>query len=247
MTEPLDQPVRLAVWSGPRNISTALMRSWENRPDTEVVDEPLYAAYLARTGIDHPGRDHVLAVGETDLDRAVTSLFAPMPAGTRVHYQKHMCHHLPDGPVPRWVTDLTCVLLIREPREVVASYVRSRADVEPADIGLQEQERLLDTLLMAGQDPPVIDAADFLRAPEPYLRWWCDWLGIAFSDRMLHWPSGPRDTDGVWAPHWYAAVLASTGFEPWRPRPVDLSPHDEAVAETCREAYQRLHARRVVF
>jgi hypothetical protein len=157
-----------------------------------------------------------------------------------------MCHHLPDGPVPTWVCGLTCLLVIRDPRDVVASYVRSRAEVQPADIGLQQQERLLETLLTAGQDPPVIDAADFLTAPETYLRWWCDWLGIAFTDQMLHWPAGPRDTDGVWAPHWYAAVLASTGFEPRRPGNVDLAPDAAAVAEACREPYQRLYARRVV-
>ncbi len=241
----MTEPIRLAVWSGPRNISTALMRSWENRPDTVVVDEPLYAAFLARTGIDHPGRDEVLAVGETDLARAVASLTRRLPDGVTVHYQKQMCHHLPDGPVPDWVTGLTSVLLIREPREVVASYVRSRAEVEPADIGLLRQVELLDTLLAAGQDPPIIDAGDFLRDPERHLRWWCDWLGIDFTEAMLHWPPGPRPTDGVWAPHWYGAVLASSGFAPWRPRNVELSGHDLAVAETCREAYQRLHARRV--
>ena len=221
------------------------MRSWENRPDTVVVDEPLYAAFLARTGIAHPGRDDVLAVGETDLDRAVASLHVPLPTGTAVHYQKHMCHHLPDGPVPGWVADLTSVLLVRDPREVVASYVRSRAEVTPADIGLLQQVRLLDALLDAGHDPPVVDAGDFLRDPESYLRWWCDWLGIGFTDKMLHWRAGPRASDGVWARHWYAAVLASTGFEPWRPRRPDLSPQQEAVAEACRPAYERLHARRV--
>jgi hypothetical protein len=240
-----DRPVRLAVWSGPRNISTALMRAWENRPDTVVVDEPLYAAFLARTGIDHPGRNLVIATGQTDIDRAVASLHAPLPPGINVHYQKHMCHHLPEGPVPAWVAGLTTVLLIRDPREVVASYVRSRADVEPPDIGLLQQEQLLDSLLAAGQDPPVIDAGDFLRDPEGYLRWWCDWLGLAFTDAMLHWPAGPRPSDGVWAPYWYREVLASTGFARWRPREVDLSPHDERVADACRGAYVRLQARRV--
>jgi len=237
-------PVRLAVWSGPRNISTALMRSWENRPDCVVVDEPLYAAYLAATGLEHPGRDEIVATGETDYARAVSSLRAPLPDGVQVQYQKQMSHHLPPGE-PDWVAELTNVLLIRDPGEVVASYVRSRAQVEPADIGLLQQIGLLDTLLAAGQDPPVINAADFLRAPEAHLRWWCDWLCIPFIDAMLRWPPGPRDSDGVWSPYWYDAVLASTGFDEWRPREVRLSVHDAAVAETCRAAYERLHARRV--
>ncbi|MBA2639399.1 MAG: HAD family hydrolase [Nocardioidaceae bacterium] len=242
----MNGPVRLAVWSGPRNISTALMRSWENRPDTLVVDEPLYAAYLARTGIDHPGRADVLAAGETDLERAAAALTAPLPGDVRVHYQKHMCHHLPDGPVPEWVDALTTVLLIRDPGEVVASYVRSRAAVGPADIGVHRQLDLLDRQLATGATPPVIDAGDFLRDPAGYLEWWCDWLGVAFTERMLRWPPGPRVSDGVWAPHWYAAVLASTGFEPWRPRQVDLAPPVAAVVDVCRPAYERLHARRVM-
>ena len=129
------------------------------------------------------------------------------------------------------------MLLVRDPREVVASYVRSRESCEPDDIGLLQQVRLLDVW---PEPPPVIDAGDFLRAPETHLRWLCDWLGIGFTDRMLSWPAGPRASDGVWAPYWYDAVLASTGFEPWRPRDVELSPHDAAVAEACRPAYERL-------
>jgi hypothetical protein len=234
---------RVAVWSGPRNISTALMRAWENRPDTVVVDEPLYAAYLARTGLEHPGRDEVLAAQPTDLAEAVAALHRPVDA--EVHYAKHMSHHLLPGDDLTWTEDFRNVLLVRDPGEVVASYVRSRESCEPADIGLLQQERLLDAWAASGDEPPVLDAADVLRDPEAHLRWLCDWLGIGFTDRMLHWPAGPRDSDGVWAPYWYDAVLASTGFEPWRPRQVDLSAHDAAVAEACRPAYERLHAMRV--
>jgi len=141
-----------------------------------------------------------------------------------------------------WVADFRNVLLVRDPAEVVASYVRSRETCEPADIGLLQQVRLLDAM---PEPPPVVDAGDFLRAPETYLLWLCDWLGIAFTDRMLHWPAGPRESDGVWAPYWYDAVERSTGFEPWRPRDVHLSPHDAAVADACRPAYDALHARRL--
>ena len=232
--------VRVAMWSGPRNISTAMMRAWENRPDTIVVDEPFYAAYLARTGIEHPGRDAVIGSQPTDPDDVVRALLAPVEAD--VQYTKQMTHHLADDAELGWVAGFRNVLLVRDPAEVVASYVRSREACEPADIGLLQQLRLLDVMPEA---PPVIDAADFLRAPETYLRWLCDWLGIGFTDRMLHWPAGPRDTDGVWAPFWYDAVERSTGFEPWRPRNVDLSRHDTAVADACRPAYDALHARRV--
>jgi hypothetical protein len=234
--------VRVAMWSGPRNLSTAMMRSFENRGDCVVVDEPLYAAYLARTGLDHPGRADVLASQPTDPDEVVRSLRAPLPDGVEVHYVKHMTHHLPEGMDLSWTTGSQNVLLVRDPAEVVASYVRSRETCEVADIGLLQQLRLLESW---AQPPPVIDAGDFLRDPKGHLRWLCDWLGIPFTDRMTSWPPGPRDSDGAWAPHWYHAVQRSTGFEPWRPRDVHLSAHDAAVAEACRPAYERLRELRV--
>jgi hypothetical protein len=231
--------VRLAVWSGPRNISTALMRAWENRPDCRVVDEPLYAYYLAETGIDHPGRDEVIAAGETSWQAVVADLTSPADG---IYYQKHMTHHLLPQLPRDWIAELTNVLLIRDPAEVVASYVRSRADVTLADIGLTQQVELYDLL---GADVPVVDAADFLRDPERYLRWLCDYIGVEFTDAMLHWPAGPRDSDGVWARYWYGAVLASTGFEPYRPRAVSLDGEPARVAEAGRPLYERLRAARI--
>ncbi|MCW2494246.1 hypothetical protein [Jatrophihabitans sp.] len=231
--------VRLAVWSGPRNISTALMRSWENRPDTRVVDEPLYAYYLDQTGLNHPAREEVIAAGEPDWQAVVAELTAPGPG---IYYQKHMTHHLiPQLPLT-WIAGLTNVLLIRDPAEVVASYVRSRAEVVAEDIGLVQQTRLYDLL---GGDVPVIDAADFLQAPEAYLRWLCRHIGVPFTAAMLTWPAGPRDSDGVWAPYWYDAVVASTGFEPYRPRSVSLDGAALRAAEESRPHYERLHAVRV--
>jgi hypothetical protein len=234
---------RLACWSGPRNISTATMRAWENRPDTEVVDEPLYAWYLAHTGLDHPGRDAVIAAGETNWRRVVDSLTRPWPDGPALQYQKHMAQHLvPDLP-REWIGSLRNVLLIRDPAEVVSSYLRSRADVTPDDIGILQQ---LELHVQLGAAVPVIDSADFLRSPEQYLRWLCDYAGVEFTDAMLSWPAGPRDSDGVWAPYWYDAVLRSTGFAPYRPRRVELTPEGDAVVAATRPAYERLHAARLV-
>ncbi len=232
--------VRVAMWSGPRNISTAMMRAWENRPDTTVVDEPFYAAYLVRTGLEHPARDEVIASQPTDPADVVRAL--ETDDTSPVHYSKQMTHHLLSDMPLAWVDGFRNVLLIRDPAEVVASYVRARESCEPDDIGLLQQVRLLDAL---DEEPPVIDAGDFLRDPESHLRWLCDWLGIDFTDRMLHWPPGLRESDGVWAPHWYDAVARSTGFEAWRPREVELSEHDTAVAEACRPAYDLLRERRL--
>lgn len=231
--------VRLAVWSGPRNISTALMRAWENRPDTRVVDEPLYGFYLDRTGLDHPGREEVIAAMGSDWRPVVAELTAAVDG---VYYQKQMAHHLiPE--LPRdWIARLTNVLLIRDPAEVVASYTVARANVVATDLGLPQQSELYDQL----GGVPVIDSADFLRDPEGYLRWLCDYIGVEFTDAMLHWPAGPRDTDGVWAKYWYDAVINSTGFAPYRPRTVSLDGPALAAARQCGPYYDRLHAVRVV-
>jgi hypothetical protein len=235
--------IRLACWSGPRNISTATMRSWENRPDTEVVDEPLYAWYLAHTGLDHPGREDVIAAGETNWRRVVDSLTSPWPDGPVLQYQKHMAQHLvPDLP-REWIASLRNVLLIRDPAEVVSSYLRSRATVTPEDIGILQQ---LELKVLLGPTVPVIDAVDFLRSPETYLRWLCTYAGVEFTEAMLSWPPGPRQSDGVWAPYWYHAVLLSTGFEPYRPRRVELTPAGEEVVAATRAAYERLHEARLV-
>jgi hypothetical protein len=239
------EAVRVAMWSGPRNISTAMMRAFENRPDTVVSDEPLYAAYLARTGIDHPMRDEVIASQPTDVAAAAAQLSAPLPPGRSVHYAKHMAHHVSRDLDLGWTLRFSNVLLIRDPAEVVASYVRARESCEAEDIGVLQQGWLAELWAGHGLDVPIVDAKDFLGDPEAHLRWLCDWLRISFTARMLSWPPGPRDSDGVWAPHWYAAVWESTGFEPWRPRDVSLSAHDAAVAEACRPTYERLYARRI--
>lgn len=238
--------LRIAMWSGPRNISTAMMRAWENRGDCAVSDEPLYAAYLVETGLDHPGRDAVIAAGETDWRRAVDALLGAAPHGAPLWYQKHMSHHLTPGMTVDWVLGLRNVFLIRDPAEVVASYLKSRATVTPDDIGLPQQGRLFDLLReRLGETPPVIDAGDFLRAPEAHLRALCARLGIAFTPRMLAWPAGPRDSDGVWAPYWYDAVWKSTGFEPWRAREHRLDSEALAVADACRPVYERLRGFRI--
>jgi hypothetical protein len=237
--------VRVAMWSGPRNISTAMMRAFENRPDAIVVDEPLYAAYLVGTGSDHPMREAVIASQPTDLSTAIAGLCSPLPPGVRVHYAKHMAQHVHREMDLSWTLRFKNVLLIRDPVEVVASYTRARERCEPDDIGLPQQGWLLELWDEHNTAVPIIDACDFLGAPESYLRWLCDWLGIPFTDRMLSWPPGPRASDGVWGAHWYSAVRSSTGFEPWRPRDTSLSGHDATVAEACRPVYEALYGRRV--
>ncbi|MCA9603022.1 MAG: hypothetical protein KC417_13405 [Myxococcales bacterium] len=239
-------PIRIAAWSGPRNISTAMMRAWENRPDTSVVDEPLYAHYLAVTGIDHPGRDATLASGERDLGRAVSFLLGPVPGGRAVFYQKHMTHHMLPGMDTDWFRSVRHAFLIRDPREVLLSYIKGRSEVTLEDLGVPQQQALYETVVALGDgEPLVIDAGEFLRNPEAHLRIWCEHLGLAFTERMLHWPAGPRDTDGAWAPHWYDAVLRSTGFEPWRERDRNTPPEHNDIVRAAMPIYEALHDKRV--
>ena len=238
--------LRIAMWSGPRNISTAMMRAWENRADCVVSDEPLYAAYLAQTGLDHPGREQVIAAGDTDWRHVVDALLGPVPGARPLWYQKHMSHHLLPGMGRDWVGGLRNVFLIRDPAEVVASYIKSRAQVAPADIGLQQQQQLFDQLAQRdGVAPAVLDAGDFLRAPEAHLCALCQVLGVDFDPGMLRWPAGPRDSDGIWAPYWYEHVWASTGFEAPVSREVRLEGMAAEVAEACRPAYEHLHRHRL--
>ncbi|CAN5877474.1 branched chain amino acid aminotransferase [soil metagenome] len=233
------------MWSGPRTISTTLLRAWGNRDDTVVVDEPLYAHYLATTGVDHPGRAEVIAAHDPDWRRVVARLTAPPPGGAAISYQKHMAHHLLPTVERGWLAELRHAFLIREPARMLASLVQVTPYPTLADTGLTQQAEILEAVTALGQRPLVLDAGDVLAAPEPMLRALCQRLGVGFSDRMLSWPAGPRDTDGVWARWWYDAVIASTGFgqdgPPARPLPGRLEP----LLAACRPYYERLHRLRL--
>ncbi len=234
------------MWSGPRNISTAMMRSWENRGDTAVWDEPLYAYYLHTTGIEHPGADEVIAAGETDWRQVVKRITGPVPGGKRIFFQKHMTHHLLDEIDRGWLRELINCFLIRNPAEVVASYARTRENPVIEDVGVVQQAEIYDYLCAQDQHPPVVvDARDVLENPEGTLRRLCDGVGVEFTPRMLAWPAGPRDSDGVWARYWYDSVIASTGFMPYRQRSLRLSPELNAIAETCEPHYRRLYELRL--
>ncbi len=237
-------PLRIAMWSGPRNISTALMRAFENRPDCAVTDEPFYAAYLALSGIEHPMREDVLRSQPTDWKTVADALAGPAPGGRHVWYQKHMTHHMLPEIGRGWVAHCRNVFLIRHPARVLASYARKRAEVTLDDIGFVQQEALYDhALALPGGPPPVIDADDLLQDPTGLLRALCRRLGIPFDPAMLSWPPGDRDSDGVWAAHWYDAVRRSTGFEKPRPQPDLADPALRAIEKEALPIYSRLRER----
>lgn len=237
----MSEGLRLAMWSGPRNISTAMMRSWENREDTVVVDEPLYAHYLMATGVNHPGREQVLASQSTDWRLVAKQLTGPIPGGKRIWYQKHMTQHVLPDMTLEWLDGLVNCFLIRRPELVVASFTRTRPDAALWELGFEQQSRIFAHVSdRLGTAPAVLDAEDLLKDPEAMLGALCVKLGIPFSARMLHWPAGPRKSDGVWAPHWYTAVERSTGFEPYQPREPELTDFQRALAEQSRSHYQAM-------
>lgn len=239
--------LRLAMWSGPRNVSTALMRSWGNRDDTVVVDEPFYAHYLAVSGRPHPGREIVIAHHETDWRRVVESLLAPLPAGVVILYQKQMAHHLLPDIGREWLPQMSHAFLIREPRSMLASLSEKLADFTLADTGLPQQVEIFEQVLATtGRVAPVVDSADLLASPEAVLRRLCEAVGAPFSARMLRWSPGRRDTDGVWAPWWYARVEESTGFEaPPATDPAPLPDALQAIEAQCRPLYDKLWRHRL--
>jgi len=240
--------VRIAMWSGPRNISTAMMRSFEARGDAAVSDEPFYAAYLQRTGIDHPMRQDVLASQSLDPREIAKGLTGPVPGGKPVWYQKHMTLHLLDEFERGWMLDVRNAFLIRDPREVLASYAEKRSSVTAADIGFARQRELFEHIAdRFGVPPPVVDAADILANPGPTLARLCAALGISYSPSMLRWPPGRRATDGVWAPAWYHSVERSTGFERRASKEVGpLPPRLQELADEALPHYEALRAHRLV-
>jgi hypothetical protein len=235
------------MWSGPRNISTAMMRSFENRSDTAVIDEPFYAAYLKKSGIDHPMREEVLAAYPTDWREVVDIVLGPVPGGQPVFYQKHMTHHMLDGFGRDWIGECRNAFLIRAPERVLASYTEKRPDVALADIGFVQQSELFDREAdRLGSAPPVIEAEDVLASPREALSRLCAALDIPFTEKMLSWPAGPRDSDGIWGQVWYDAVERSTGFAVQRRRPPrPLSDEYKALADAARPHYERLRAHRI--
>ncbi len=237
---------RIAMWSGPRNISTAMMRAWENRPDTVVVDEPLYAFYLKATGLPHPGAADVIAHDETDWRRVAERLTGPIDAGARVFYQKHMAHHLLDDVERDWLDALDHAFLLRDPREMLLSLSKVTPNPGVRDTGLPQQLELFESVrARRGHTPPVLDARDVLENPRVLLGKLCAAFGLEFTDAMLSWPAGSRASDGVWAEHWYASVVQTTGFESWRPRDGALTPALEAVCAECMPLYDALFEHRL--
>ena len=238
--------LRIAMWSGPRNLSTAMMRSFGSRDDTMVSDEPFYGAFLKASGAAHPMAAEVIAAMDCEWASVMRALAGPAPGGAPIWYQKHMWHHMV-GPVGyEDFAGFTHAFLIREPERMIASYLRKREAAAFEDFGLERQAEFFERAAdRRGHAPPVIDANDVLRDAAGALSALCAALAIPWDAAMLRWAPGRRATDGPWAPHWYGAVEASTGFGPPDDGPVELPADARRLADRCRPYYERLAAHRL--
>lgn len=234
------------MWSGPRNLSTAMMYSFDARADFAVVDEPFYAAYLERTGIDHPMRKETLASQSSDADEVARSLLGSIPAQKSHLYQKHMTQHMVDGVPREWMADVVNVFLIRHPARVVASFAKKYPNVQESDIGFIQQAELFDYVRYLGQEPVVIDSADIRQNPERALKALCAAVNLEWDPSMLSWPEGGNPNDGVWAKHWYDAVHRSTGFAAAEGPLPSLSGRYAKLVESVMPAYESMAKRKLV-
>ena len=231
----------ICLWSGPRNVSTALMYSFAQRTDVRVVDEPLYGHYLRVTDADHPGKEEVLAAMDCDGDRVMRNLLAQQEQEAPVRlFLKHMTHHLVDIDLD-FLSRVRNIFLIRDPREMLPSLTIQLPHAQLRDTGLRKQWRLYDELATAGRAPVVVDSRELLLDPRGVLAQLCAEVGLVFDDAMLRWPAGPRAEDGVWAPHWYHAVHQSTGFAPYAAKS-DFPARLEGLLLECAPWYEKLFA-----
>ncbi|MDX1517785.1 MAG: hypothetical protein R3288_13150 [Woeseiaceae bacterium] len=238
MTDNNLQPI--CLWSGPRNVSTALMYSFAQLDDVRVVDEPLYGHYLRVSGADHPGRDDVIATMNCRGDDVMRDLVEQQRRDpSRRLFLKHMAHHLV-GLDLEFLEQTTNIFLVRDPREMLPSLTIQLPHAGLDDTGLKRQWQLFDCLRAKGPPPVVIDSRELLLDPAGVLRALCRDIGVAYSDAMLTWPAGPRPEDGVWAPHWYDAVHRSRGFQPYRPKS-GFPAHLESLLDECEPWYRRLY------
>ena len=235
--------IRIAMWSGPRNISTAMMRSFGNRDDTFVIDEPFYAFYLNHSGFNHPARKEVLKSQSTNWDEVVKLISGDIPDNKFIWYQKHMVHHIAQEKDIEWLKNFHNCFLIRHPKEVIISYSKQAPINEIADLGFVQQVNIFKKIkTITGKTPFVFDARDILINPEEQLKKMCENININFSSKMLKWPKGERKTDGVWSPYWYKNVINSNSFFPYKSSQEEVPLKYKNLLSKCLSYYDYLQS-----
>ena len=237
----------IAMWSGPRNISTALMRSFENRSDCFVSDEPFYSYFLHKTGLKHPLRDEIIKSGLNDYNEIIKYITGPIPYSKKIWYQKHMAHHILPGLDMNWIKNMKNCLLVRHPSDVILSYSKKNEINSIQQLGYLQQIDIYEMLSQEIGTPPIIvDAQDLLQEPKKMLIEICENLKIKFDEKMLSWPSGARKTDGIWGKHWYKHVEVSTGFKPYLKTNRIIPSKYQGLYDNCMKYYDFLYQNRVI-
>jgi len=237
--------MRIAMWSGPRNLSTAMMYAFGNRADCAVVDEPFYAAYLAKTGLNHPMRQEILDSQSQDPILVAAQVIGSIPGAKPYFYQKHMTQHMIPG-VPRdWMREFQNVFLIRHPARVIASYAAKRENPTLDDIGFWQQSELFNEVKEWGGKPIVVDSHDIRADSAAMLEGLCDAIDMPFSPQMLNWPKGGHRDDGAWAPHWYGSVWTSDGFAGPEGGLPSVPGHLQGVLDAAMPYYEQMKAMRL--
>ena len=236
-----NSPKKIGMWSGPRNISTALMRSFENRSDTAVLDEPFYAYFLNETGIKHPIYKQVIQTYETSWKNISNTLTGPIPNGKSIWYQKLMTHHWVKNAPLDWLEKIHNCFLIRNPKQVIISYLKIHNNITPELIGLPQQLHIFNTVVKkTNKIPIVISSEDILENPKLMLELLCNLLDIPFSDQMLQWPKGTRDSDGIWGEYWYKNVVQTTSFKKPLNQTEKMSDRLANLLEECMSYYKQM-------
>ena len=231
----------IGMWSGPRNISTALMRSFENRSDTAIIDEPFYAFFLNKTGIKHPIYKKVIETYDTSWDDVSNTLTGPIPNNKNIWYQKLMTHHWIENESLNWLKKIHNCFLIRNPKQVIPSYLKIHTDVTPELIGLPQQLHIFNYIMeKTNKIPVVISSEDILKNPKLMLERLCDLLNIPFSKQMLKWPEGPRESDGIWGEYWYENVVKTTSFSKPLHRDVKIPNRFLSLLDECMDYYKKM-------
>ena len=238
---------KIAMWSGPRNMSTVLMRSFSSRPDCKVVDEPFYAAYLLATGAKHPLRDSIIESQSTNA-KIISKECIEGNSSKKIEYQKHMTHHMIKAFDRSFIYKLSNVFLIRSPEKVVKSLGLKLQNYQLKDTGFPQQLELFQMIAdKQGFAPPVINADDLCNHPKNGLKALCISLGIEYFESMLRWSKGPHENDGVWGQYWYRSVNESTGFEKTNKKILPSTSAEKKLIEKATPSYETISNYKISF
>ena len=230
----------VACWSGPRNISTALMRSWSSRKDTFVTDEPFYAYYLKETKLKHPMHREIITKYSSNYNEIIKYLTNKIPDNRKIWYQKHMAHHLLDLNNIEWINNFKNCILLRHPKEVISSFSKKSKLSSVEELGYPQQYEIIRFLKKNNKSYTIIDSSELLKNPEKVLAAWCKKNNIKFDISMLKWEKGNHNNDGIWWESWYDNVIKTTGFQKYEKKDISIENKYDSIYNESMKYYNYL-------